>query len=669
MRSPLGGFTTRGKSFLVAGLTVAVISFSLGERALLSVGLAIFVLPLFSALAAGRARYRLRCLRGVSPPRVPAGQHATVSLRLENVSRLPTGLLLAEDTVPYPLGTRPRFVLERIEQGGARELSYPIQSGTRGQFTIGPLRVRVADAFGLVELGHSFVTRSTLVVTPAITPLPRTTLAGSWHGEGSGRTRTAATAGEDDVVPRVYRDGDELRKVHWRSTARHGELMVRREEQRWRNRAILLLDTRAVAHSATGAGSSFEFAVSAVASIGVHLARAGLDGQLVTDRGAVSAPGTFEDVLLDSLAVIKASAGDRAHPWNGRNSRPGGRAARRGGRASFPRPGPQARRLPPRRRHRHGTGARGPHLGCPRRHQGPARGRRRHRDPAGGWLARCHGQRRKPARRGVGTAASPRRPAISRASWPASGRDAAMTHRLTMTAAIATVLASVSLYPLLSGTSWFWAGAGAAAVVAAVGTLTRRRVLPALVCALASLAGLLFYLTVLFAGPEAFARVVPTRSSVRHLWWLAGQGLAESARYSPPVPARNGILLLTAGGIGITAAAVNLLAVRLRRPAAAGLPLLVLFCVPLTTDSHRGTFGATAAFCLGMMGYLAMLAADGRERLRRVGAACHPLAARPGREEHAGAVARTPGNWPHPAGVSAWLLWYWPSSSRCCCRA
>ena len=184
MRAPLGGFTTRGKSFLAAGVTVAALGAALGERALLSIGIAVLVLPLFAALATGRARYRIRCLRKITPTRVPAGQHATVSLRLENISRLPTGLLLAEDTVPYPLGTRPRFVLERIEQGGARELSYPIQSSSRGRFTVGPLRVRVADAFGLVELGHSFAEHSVLVVTPAITALPRTALAGSWHGEG-----------------------------------------------------------------------------------------------------------------------------------------------------------------------------------------------------------------------------------------------------------------------------------------------------------------------------------------------------------------------------------------------------------------------------------------------------------------------------------------------------
>jgi uncharacterized protein (DUF58 family) len=134
-------------------------------------------------------------------------------------------------------------------------------------------------------------------------------LAGNWRGEGGGHTRTADTAGEDDVIPRPYRDGDELRRVHWRSTARHGELMVRREEQRWRNRAVLLLDTRARAHSGSGAGSSFEYAASAIASIGVHLARGGIDGQLVTDTGPATAPGSFEDSLLDSLAVIKQSSG------------------------------------------------------------------------------------------------------------------------------------------------------------------------------------------------------------------------------------------------------------------------------------------------------------------------------------------------------------------------
>jgi uncharacterized protein (DUF58 family) len=307
MRSLLAGFTIRGTSFLAAGLAATLAGLLLGERDLVSVGVLLVGLPLLAGVAASRARYRLSCVRSVTPPRVPAGQTARVILRVENVSRLPTGLLLAEDTVPYALGTRPRYVLNGIERGGVRELSYPLRSDLRGKFVIGPLDIRIADAFGLVELGRSFSSHTTFVVTPRVVPLPRAVVAGSWMGDGDGTTRAAAAAGEDDVIPRAYRDGDELRRVHWRSTARYGELMVRREEQRWRNRVMLLLDTRRGAHSGSDATSSFEFAVSAAASIGVHLAREGLEGQLITDAGPVSTAGIFEDVLLDSLSVIKPS--------------------------------------------------------------------------------------------------------------------------------------------------------------------------------------------------------------------------------------------------------------------------------------------------------------------------------------------------------------------------
>ena len=69
-------------------------------------------------------------------------------------------------------------------------------------------------------------------------------------------------------------------------------------------------------------------------------------------------------------------------------------------------------------------------------------------------------------------------------------------------------------------------------------------------------------------------------------------------------------------GIGAAAVATDLIAVRLHRPAVAGLPLLVLFCVPLTTSLHQSVFGAMTVFGLGMAGYLAMLAVDARDRLR-----------------------------------------------------
>src|SRR6516225_4017124 len=92
--------------------------------------------------------------------------------------------------------------------------------------------------------------------------------------------------------------------------------------------------------------------------------------------------------------------------------------------------------------------------------------------------------------------------------------------RLTVAAATATLLASIALYPLLSGGMWFWAGVGAVIVVAAVGALTRRRAIPAIVCFAATVAGLFAYLNILFARHESWAGLVPTGASVHHLGLL-----------------------------------------------------------------------------------------------------------------------------------------------------
>ena len=131
--------------------------------------------------------------------------------------------------MPYTLGDRARFVIDRIEPRGAREMAYRVRADVRGRYHVGPLTVRLADPFGLVELARSF-SAAAITVTPPIVPLPPGRLTGSWTGGGGSRARMIASAGEDDVAPREYRHGDDLRRVHWRSTARRGELMVRREE-------------------------------------------------------------------------------------------------------------------------------------------------------------------------------------------------------------------------------------------------------------------------------------------------------------------------------------------------------------------------------------------------------------------------------------------------------
>ncbi|MCW7945303.1 membrane protein [Streptomyces hygroscopicus] len=322
LRTALAGLTTRGRSFLAAGIAAAICAYVLGQADLLRVGLLLAVLPLVCVTVLYRTRYRVSGSRRLSPSRVPAGSEARVHLRMDNVSRLPTGLLMLQDRVPYVLGPRPRFVLDRVEPGGRREVSYRVRSDLRGRYPLGPLQLRLTDPFGLCELTRSFSSYDTLTVIPRVEPLPPVRLTGEAKGYGDGRQRSLALAGEDDVIPRGYRYGDDLRRVHWRSTARYGELMVRREEQPQRARCTVLLDTRAIAFQGAGPDSAFEWAVGGAASTLVHMLERGFSVRLLTDTGS-SVPGEGADgfagasqesadaagLLMDTLAVIDHSDG------------------------------------------------------------------------------------------------------------------------------------------------------------------------------------------------------------------------------------------------------------------------------------------------------------------------------------------------------------------------
>jgi uncharacterized protein (DUF58 family) len=314
VREGLSGLTTRGRAFLAAGITALVCAVVIGQPALTRVGVLLVAIPLLTAYVVGRSRYRLALTRVVTPQLVAAGQPARVGLTLINEGRTPTGILLLEDQVPYALGTRPRFVLEGIGHGWRRHVTYQLRSDIRGRYSVGPMSVRVTDPFGMVELGRAFTTTIPLTVTPRTVPLPIIPLGGVWTGSGDNRPRAFATGSAEDVTVREYRRGDELRRVHWRSSARVGELMVRREEQPWQSRATLVLDNRLSAHRGQGAASSLEAAVSAAASIAVHLCQRGYSVRLVTATGEEPGSGWHSreaemnsGPLMESLAVLQAT--------------------------------------------------------------------------------------------------------------------------------------------------------------------------------------------------------------------------------------------------------------------------------------------------------------------------------------------------------------------------
>ncbi|MBT8226536.1 MAG: DUF58 domain-containing protein [Dactylosporangium sp.] len=308
MRNALRGLTTRGRCFLAAAGAAALAALLLGEKDLLRVAVLLAALPLMAAWYVGRTRYRLACVRSLEPRRVPVGVSARVVLRLTNLSWIPTGTMLLEDRLPYALGSKPRLVLERLEAQRSSSVGYTVLADLRGRYTAGPLVVRLTDPFGLCEMIRSFPSVDRLTVIPRVLALPSIPLTGEYGGSGDSRSRAAAVHGEDDAAPREYREGDDLRRVHWRSTARVGELMVRREEQPWEALATVALDTRTLAHRGEGPASSFEWAVTAAASIAVHLRRDRYRLRLVTACGvdADARPELGgEGLVLDHLAEVR----------------------------------------------------------------------------------------------------------------------------------------------------------------------------------------------------------------------------------------------------------------------------------------------------------------------------------------------------------------------------
>ncbi|HEY0127472.1 MAG TPA: DUF58 domain-containing protein [Blastococcus sp.] len=328
----LSSLTVRGRAVVTAAVALLLVGALLGERPLVQLAVFTLALPLLSALAVARQRFRISARRTVVPARVPRGETADVTLEIANADTRTGGLWVLTEQLPGDLGASPTSVVDRLAPGARSQLHYSVHGRRRGRYVLGPVRLRLVDPFGLVERSAVGADSGSLLVVPRVRPLGAGGPAGGLGGGGEGSRRTIAVHGEDDVSTREYRQGDDLRKVHWRATARTGELMVRLEERPWRAQAGLLLDTRARAHliaprARAGAaatplrpgpagddvppGDSFEWLVEAAASIGTELARRGAVLRAVTDTGEL-APTTGHgrlgpDDLLDRLAGLGPS--------------------------------------------------------------------------------------------------------------------------------------------------------------------------------------------------------------------------------------------------------------------------------------------------------------------------------------------------------------------------
>src|SRR4051794_1344893 len=161
----------RGRSFRAAGLPAVACALVLDQRDLLRVGVLLTAVPLGALLTTSRYRYRLALKRTIAPARVIAGPTARGGVALGKLTPIPPRGLVAEDRVPYALGPSPRFVVARLPGRRRAAVAYTLRSEVRGRYALGPLRLRLADAFGMCEVTRSFTGVDRLVVVPKVFPL------------------------------------------------------------------------------------------------------------------------------------------------------------------------------------------------------------------------------------------------------------------------------------------------------------------------------------------------------------------------------------------------------------------------------------------------------------------------------------------------------------------
>jgi uncharacterized protein (DUF58 family) len=316
--------TIRGHAFVAAGLTLLVCGLLLGFTDITRVGVLLGVLPLLAGISARRRDIGVVVVRTVHPARLEVGQTARVQLVLQNTSSRRTHLQLAEERADYAMGDRPRFVLPPMEPGDIREVNYQIRSQVRGRHRLGPLMLRVRDPFDLATIATSLPGSTDVLVLPRIEVLGDARPRGEGVGAEGAIPHMVAQHGQDDVTIRSYREGDDLRRIHWPATAHRSELMVRQEDLPARRRAVIVLDSRAAGHQRSNTLGSFEWAVSAAASIATHLSGHRYALHLVSSETTAQGEATRTveiDNALASLAVAQLGAAERfeevlhsAHP-------------------------------------------------------------------------------------------------------------------------------------------------------------------------------------------------------------------------------------------------------------------------------------------------------------------------------------------------------------------
>ncbi len=299
--------TRTGTVTAVVACTLALTGRVFGFLELLLIGAGLLGVVLVSLAWVRTRRVRVEVRRTVVPGRVDAGQPAQVDLEISAPDGGRSPVLELTDPVTGTRGARLQVAPLR---GGERTLAtYQLPTARRGVVEVGPLTLTARDPFGMSRRSFPAAGTTRLVVYPridVIAPLRRT--LGTRTHVGADRGASHADRGDDFHALRPYVVGDDLRRVHWPSTARHDQLMVRQDRHPRQGRLTVVLDV----DTATIHPEALDEAVSVAASVLTANRRRGDLVRLVagdgTDSGYLREAARL-DAVLEYLAVVEPRRG------------------------------------------------------------------------------------------------------------------------------------------------------------------------------------------------------------------------------------------------------------------------------------------------------------------------------------------------------------------------